>query len=102
MRARGSLAFERLAISGGTPSPLFIDSKSNPLLVSCFTGNLLQIELAAVIQQGAETQLTQRKLLQGSEIICCLSNKTFLSVVTVIRSIVTVIRSIGTAIQHDF
>jgi hypothetical protein len=48
MRARVSLAFERLAISGGIPSPLFIDSKSNPLLVSCFTGKLLQIELAAV------------------------------------------------------
>jgi hypothetical protein len=50
MRARVSLAFERLAISGGTPSPLFIDSKSNPLLVSCFTGKLPQIGLAALIQ----------------------------------------------------
>jgi len=95
MRARVLLAFEWLAISVGIRSPLVIDSKSNPLLVSCFSEKLLQFELAAFIQQGAKAKLTQKKLLQRSEIIGCLSNITFLRVVTVIPSI-------GTAIWHDF
>jgi hypothetical protein len=58
MWARVSSAIARIAIEGGAPAPLFINFKSNRLLVSFFTGKTLHRELAAVIQRGAEAKLT--------------------------------------------
>ena len=67
--ARISPAIESLAIKGGAPAPVFINSKCNRRLVLCFTGKTLNMELAALIQRGAEAKLTEFKLFPRSEII---------------------------------
>jgi hypothetical protein len=60
MWARISPAIEGIAPQGGALAPLFINSKSNRLLVSCFTGKTLHRELAAVIS-GAPKRNGPRK-----------------------------------------
>ena len=95
MWARVWPTIERLAIEGGAPAPLFINSKSNRLLVSCFTGKTLHRELAALIQRGPEAKLTHEKLFPRSENICCLRNITF-------SRVVKLIQSLGIAIRHEF
>jgi len=108
VRAEGAHVGTRLARHlkncnrGRGPAPLFINSKSNQLLVSSFTGKTLHMELAAVIQRGAEAKLTQEKPFPRSEILHCLRNRIFSRVVTLFRSVVMVIQSSGTAIRREF